>query len=135
MVHLDIGIQKIMVVVHTNIILEDFKQVVQKHQLTIDVGATLVNWKATTDDSVAAAVLFKSSASGSGNRGGAGAFSRARLFDPSETTSNLISSSVAHQSDDHLNPFTDQLIYLEILVVVYQVQIIQYHLEMQMVCF
>ena len=42
-----------------------------------------------------------------GNRGGAGAFSEARLFDPSETTSNLISSSVAHQSDDHLNPFTD----------------------------
>ena len=78
-----------------------------KTQLTIDVGATLVNWKATTDDSVAAAILFKSSASGSGNRGGAGAFSVARLFDPSETTSNLISSSVAHQSDDHLNPFTD----------------------------
>jgi len=78
-----------------------------KTQLTIDVGATLVNWKATTDDSVAAAILFKSSASGSGNRGGAGAFSEARLFDPSETTSNLISSSVAHQSDDHLNPFTD----------------------------
>ena len=78
-----------------------------KTQLTVDVGATLVNWKATTDDSVAAAILFKSSASGSGNRGGAGAFSEARLFDPSETTSNLISSSVAHQSDDHLNPFTD----------------------------
>ena len=78
-----------------------------KTQLTVDVGATLVNWKATTDDSVAAAILFKSSASGSGNRGGAGAFSVARLFDPSETTSNLISSSVAHQSDDHLNPFTD----------------------------
>ena len=78
-----------------------------KTQLTIDVGATLVNWKATTDNSIAAALLFKSSASGSGNRGGAGAFSEARLFDPSETTSNLISSSVAHQSDDHLNPFTD----------------------------
>ena len=78
-----------------------------KTQLTIDVGATLVNWKATTDNSIATALLFKSSASGSGNRGGAGAFSEARLFDPSETTSNLISSSVAHQSDDHLNPFTD----------------------------
>ena len=78
-----------------------------KTQLTVDVGATLVNWKATTTNSVAAVLLFKSSASGSGNRGGAGAFSEARLFDPSETTSNLISSSVAHQSDDHLNPFTD----------------------------
>ena len=78
-----------------------------KTQLTVDVGTTLVNWKATTTNSVAAVLLFKSSASGSGNRGGAGAFSEARLFDPSETTSNLISSSVAHQSDDHLNPFTD----------------------------
>ena len=78
-----------------------------KTQLTIDVGTTLVNWKATTANSIAAALLFKSSASGSGNRGGAGAFSVARLFDPSETTSNLISSSVAHQSDEHLNPFTD----------------------------
>ena len=80
-----------------------------KTSMTINVGQTLVNWKATTDDSVAAAVLFKSSASGSGNRGGAGAFSTARIYDPSETTSNLISSSVAHQSDDHLNPFTDAL--------------------------
>ena len=78
-----------------------------KTSLTLNVGATLVNWKATTADRIAAVLLFKSSASGSGNRGGAGAFSEARLFDPSETTSNLISSSVAHQSDDHLNPFTD----------------------------
>ena len=77
-----------------------------KTQLTLNVGTTLVNWRATTDDSIAAALLFKSSASGSGNRGGAGAFSRARLFDPTETTSNLISSSVEHQSDDHLNPFS-----------------------------
>jgi len=80
-----------------------------KTSMTLNVGRTLVNWKATTDDSIAAAVLFKSSASGSGNRGGAGAFSTARIYDPSETTSNLISSSVAHQSDDHLNPFTDTL--------------------------
>ena len=78
-----------------------------KTQMTLDVGKTLVNWRATTADSVAAVVLFKSSASGSGNRGGAGSYSRARLYDPSETTSNLVSESVAHQSDDHLNPFTD----------------------------
>jgi hypothetical protein len=80
-----------------------------KTQLTLDVGKTLINWKATTDDSVAAAILFKSSASGSGNRGGSGALTRARIFDPSETTSNLISSSVAHQSDDHLNPFSESI--------------------------
>ena len=78
-----------------------------KTQMTLNVGKTLVNWRATTDDSVAAVVLFKSSASGSGNRGGAGSYSRARLYDPSETTSNLVSESVTHQSDDHLNPFTD----------------------------
>ena len=78
-----------------------------KTSMTINVGQTLANWKATTADGIAAVVLFKSSASGSGNRGGAGAFSTARLYDPSETTSNLISSSVAHKSDDHLNPFTD----------------------------
>ena len=78
-----------------------------KTQMTLNVGKTLVNWRATTADSVAAVVLFKSSASGSGNRGGAGSYSRARLYDPSETTSNLVSESVAHQSDDHLNPFTD----------------------------
>ena len=78
-----------------------------KTQMTLNVGKTLVNWRATTDDSVAAVVLFKSSASGSGNRGGAGSYSRARLYDPSETTSNLVSESVEHQSDDHLNPFTD----------------------------
>ena len=35
--------------------------------------------------------------------------SRARIYDPSETTANLISSSVAHQTDFHLNPFTDAL--------------------------
>ncbi len=80
-----------------------------KTQLTLNVGQTLINWKATTDDSVAAAILFKSSASGSGNRGGSGAFSTARIFDPSETTSNLISSSVEHKPGDFLNPFSQSL--------------------------
>jgi hypothetical protein len=74
--------------------------------MTIDVGATLVNWKATTADSVAAALLFKSSASGSGTTS---ELSVARIYDPSELTSNLISSSVAHTSDFHLNPFSDAL--------------------------
>ena len=80
-----------------------------KTQLTLNVGQTLINWKATTDDSIAAAILFKSSASGSGNRGGSGAFSTARIFDPSETTSNLISSSVEHKPGDFLNPFSQSL--------------------------
>ena len=78
-----------------------------KSSMTVNLNsATLVNWKATTDDRVACALLFKSSASGSG---GNSELSRARIYDPSETTANLISSSVAHQTDFHLNPFTDAL--------------------------
>ena len=77
-----------------------------KTSMTIDVGATLVNWDTTTDNSVAAALLFKSSASGSGTNSEQ---STARIYDPSELTSNLISSSIAHQTDFHLNPFTDAL--------------------------
>ena len=75
-----------------------------KTSMTVNLNNnTLVNWKATTNNSVACGLLFKSSASGSGTNS---AQSVARIYDPSETTSNLISSSVAHQSDYHLNPFT-----------------------------
>ena len=77
-----------------------------KTSMTIDVGATLVNWDTTTDNSVAAALLFKSSASGSGANTEQ---STARIYDPSELTSNAISSSIAHQTDFHLNPFSDTL--------------------------
>ena len=78
-----------------------------KSSMTVNLNNnTLGNWKATTDDKVACALLFKSSASGSG---GNSELSRARIYDPSETTANLISSSVAHQTDFHLNPFTDAL--------------------------
>lgn len=78
-----------------------------KSSMTLNLNnTTLVNWKATTDDSVATAVLFKSSASGSGENN---ELARARIYDPSETTSNSISSSVAHQTDFHLNPFSDAI--------------------------
>tara|TARA_R100001594_G_scaffold2282_2_gene9142 strand:- start:827 stop:4960 length:4134 start_codon:yes stop_codon:yes gene_type:complete len=74
-----------------------------KTSMTVNLNNnTLVNWKATTNNSVACGLLFKSSASGSGTNS---KLSRARIYDPSETTSNLISSSVAHQNDFHLNPF------------------------------
>ena len=70
-----------------------------KSSMTVNLNNnTLVNWKATTDDKVACALLFTNSE-----------LSRARIYDPSETTANLISSSVAHQTDFHLNPFTDAL--------------------------
>ena len=78
-----------------------------KSTMTLNLNnTTLVNWKATTDDSIATAVLFKSSASGSGAND---ELARARIYDPSETTSNSISSSIAHQTDFHLNPFSDAI--------------------------
>ncbi len=78
-----------------------------KSSMTLNLNSTtLVNWKAVTDDSVAAAVLFKSSASGSGVND---ELARARIYDPSETTANSISSSVVHQTDFHLNPFSDAI--------------------------
>ena len=78
-----------------------------KTSMTVNLNNnTLVNWKATTNDKIACALLFKSSASGSGENS---ALSRARIYDPSETTSNLISSSIAHQTDFHLNPFSDAI--------------------------
>jgi len=75
-----------------------------KTSMTVDVGATLVNWDATTANSVAAAILFKSSASGSGTNSELPA---ARIYDPSELTSNSISSSIA--KDYFKNPFNDAL--------------------------
>ena len=78
-----------------------------KTSMTVNLNNnTLVNWKASTNDKVACAILFKSSASGSGTNS---ELSRARIYDPSETTSNSISSSVAHQADHWLNPFSDAL--------------------------
>ena len=78
-----------------------------KTSMTVNLNSTtLINWKATTSDSVACALLFKSSASGSGTTS---ELSVARIFDPSEITANAISSSVAHQTDFHLNPFSDAI--------------------------
>ena len=78
-----------------------------KTSMTVNLNNnTLVNWKATTNDKIACAILFKSSASGSGENA---ALSRARIYDPTETTSNAISTSIAHNSDFHLNPFQDAI--------------------------
>ena len=72
-----------------------------KTSMTIDVGKTLVNWDATTADSVAAAILFESSGNGSGNNS---SLSTARIYDPTELTSNLIEADI---SQDHFkNPFS-----------------------------
>ena len=74
-----------------------------KSSMTVDVGKSLVAWNATTDG-VSVAILFKSSGNGSGNRGGAGALSTARIFDPTATTSNLIEANIAN--DNFKNPFS-----------------------------
>ena len=76
-----------------------------KTSMTVNLNNnTLVNWKAATNDKVACALLFKSSASGSGTND---ELSRARIFDPSETTANAISSSIAN--DNFLNPFSSAI--------------------------
>ena len=81
-----------------------------KTTMTLNVGQTLVNWTATTNNKVAAAILFKSSASGSGDRGGDGPLGRARIYDPSKLTGDsAVSTSIDNQTDFHLNPFTESI--------------------------
>jgi hypothetical protein len=72
-----------------------------KSSMTINVGKTLVNWNATTADSVAVAILFESSGNGSGNNSSLGV---ARIYDPSDLTSNLIEADMA--ADNFKNPFS-----------------------------
>ena len=75
-----------------------------KTSMTVDIGKTLVNWTATTADSAAVAILFKSSASGSGANS---ALSTARVFDPSDLTSNVIATGVS--ADNFKNPFSSNI--------------------------
>ena len=69
--------------------------------MTLDVGKTLVNWAATTADSVAATILFESSGNGSGNNASLGV---ARIYDPTKLTSVLIEADMA--ADNFKNPFS-----------------------------
>jgi hypothetical protein len=68
--------------------------------MTLDVGKTLVNWAATTADSVAAVIFFESSGFGSGNNS---SLSVARIYDPTKLTNNLIEENMAQ--DNFKNPF------------------------------
>jgi len=87
----------------------DYKYYIRRFQtdgstyssMTLDVGKTLVNWTATTADSVAAAILYESSGNGSGNNSSLGV---ARIYDPTKLTSNLIEADMA--ADNFKNPFT-----------------------------
>ena len=63
--------------------------------MTINVGKTLVGWDSISSG-VSVALIFASS--------GVGIYATPRIYDPSATTSNLISASIAN--DDFKNPFS-----------------------------
>ena len=74
-----------------------------KTSMTVNLSSkTLVNWNSTSNG-VACALIFKSGTSAGGNT----SISTARLFDPSDTTSNLIESGVSR--DYHKNPFSSNI--------------------------
>ena len=66
-----------------------------KTSMTLNLGKVLVNWGATTNDSVAAAILFESSKNT--------VYTPARLYDPSDLLSNFIATKTANT--DGQNPF------------------------------
>jgi hypothetical protein len=67
-----------------------------KVSMTLNVGQALVNWTSTTSNSVAVALLFESAKSG--------IYTPSRFFDPSDTLSNVINSSISANTDG-TNPF------------------------------
>ena len=72
-----------------------------KTSMTINLSnTTLVAWNSTSNG-VACAILFESSGNGSGNNS---SLSRARIFDPTATTSNVIEENISN--DNHKNPFS-----------------------------
>ena len=74
-----------------------------KTSMTINLNnKTLVNWNSTSDG-IACALIFKSGTSAGGNT----SITTARLYDPSDTTSNLIESGIT--TDNHKNPFSSNI--------------------------
>jgi|LakMenEpi03Aug12_release.lakeMendotaPanAssembly.Ray.scaffolds.fasta_scaffold28399_5 hypothetical protein len=69
------------------------------NSMTINVGRTLVNWEAATNDSIAVALLFSSS--GVPNQ------PTPRIYDVSALTSNLMTTSMA--TDNFKNPFNSNI--------------------------
>jgi hypothetical protein len=63
--------------------------------MTLNLGKTLVNWGATTNDSVAAGILFESSKNT--------IYTPARIFDPSDLLNNFVATKNANT--DGQNPF------------------------------
>jgi hypothetical protein len=67
-----------------------------KVSMTLNVGQALVNWTSSTSNSVAVSLLFESAKSG--------IYTPPRFFDPSDTLSNVINSSISANTDG-TNPF------------------------------
>ena len=70
--------------------------------MTVNVGKTLVNWNSTSSG-VAVGLIFKSGTSAGSNT----SITNCRIYDPSATTSNLISAGVSN--DNHINPFSSNI--------------------------
>lgn len=70
-----------------------------KTSMTLNLGQALVDWQATTNNSVAALILFESSNSG--------VYTPARLYDPTKLTSNFVTNIAA--ATDGQNPFGSQI--------------------------
>jgi len=66
-----------------------------KSSMTLNLGKTLVAWDATTDNSAAAVILFESSKNT--------IYTPARVYDPTKTLSNFVSTITANT--DGQNPF------------------------------
>ena len=71
-----------------------------KTSMTLNLGTSLVAWNSTSNG-VSAVILFESSGNGSGNNVSLG---RARIYDPTATTSNVIETNISN--DNHKNPFS-----------------------------
>jgi hypothetical protein len=67
-----------------------------KTSMTLNLGQALVNWDATTSSAISVAILFESS--------NASIYTPARFYDPANLLSNLVSGSVAANTDGK-NPF------------------------------
>ena len=74
-----------------------------KTSMTVNLSSkTLVNWS-STDDGIAAVIMYKSSTSAGGNT----SITTARVYDPTRTTDNLIEAGISN--DNHKNPFSSNI--------------------------
>ena len=70
--------------------------------MTLTCGKTLQSW-ASTSNGISAAIIFESSTSSGNNT----SISTCRLYDPTQTVSNLIEAGIGN--DNHKNPFSSNI--------------------------